>query len=234
MEIFYSTDIQSGFIVLGDDESRHCTKVLRKQVGDTIQVIDGKGHLFKGVIESIPKNKPTKILITKKTFYDAAQSKSGFHLAIAPTKNADRMEWLLEKTVELGIDSITFLMCDNSERTNLKYDRLERIAISALKQSAQYWMPQIIGPVKFKSFLEQTFASSNTFIAHCYNTDKQSFVLPKSTADALVLIGPEGDFSQSEVELAIARGFKPITLGNSRLRTETAALHACSIFRNSK
>jgi len=220
--------------MLSEDESRHCIKVLRKNTGDNVQVIDGNGNLYIGTLEIINKNKPAKVWIISKTHFEASQFQSGFHLAIAPTKNADRMEWLMEKTVELGIASLTLLQCEHSERSNLRMDRLEKIAISALKQSKQYWLPQINNSIAFKKYIEQFPANASGYIAHCADGIKEEFNSKTIKPDCYVLIGPEGDFSETEIKLALNKGIKAISLGVSRLRTETAALYACGVYRNFK
>lgn len=232
MELFYSNQIFEDHLFLNAEESGHCIKVLRKTRGDIINVIDGKGNLFEGPIEVESKNKPVKVRIQKKTVFDSPEFQSGFHLVIAPTKNADRMEWMVEKTVEMGIASITFLQCEHSERTNLRLDRIEKIAIAALKQSGQYWLPKILLPMPFKKFMEEFSGVENGYIAYCSEGEKFEFGCKPLNKICTVLIGPEGDFSQTEIEMAIKSGYQGISLGASRLRTETAALYACSIFRN--
>lgn len=234
MELFFTNQINDTFLLLSEDESRHCIRVLRKNTGETVQVIDGKGHLIEGVLEIESKNKPAKVWIKSKTEFNATEFKSGFHLAIAPTKNADRMEWLIEKTVELGIGSITFLQCDNSERTNIRLDRLEKIAISALKQSKQYWLPQISMAVPFKEYIRKFAANERGYIAHCHDGEKVEFGMNNLKSPCHIMIGPEGDFSQAEVELAINKGIIPVSLGKSRLRTETAGFYACGVYRGTE
>jgi len=234
MDIFYSHQIETDFLNLGEDESRHCIKVLRKSTGEKVQVIDGKGGLYEGTVELVSKNKPVKVWINSRTLFDANNYQSGFHLAIAPTKNADRMEWLLEKTVELGIQSICFLHCEHSERSNLRLDRLEKIAISALKQSKQYWLPQIELGVPFEKFIARIEKISTTFIAHCYENSKSEINTLLTSEPSTVLIGPEGDFSLNEINLAKQKGVQTVSLGDSRLRTETAGLYACSLYRSKR
>ncbi len=232
MDLFFSNEIYDNHLFLKIDESIHCIKVLRKTRGDIIKVIDGKGNLYEGPIEIESKNKPIKVRIQTKTEFEAAKFLPGFHLAIAPTKNTDRMEWLVEKTVELGIGSIAFLQCEHSERTNLRLERIEKIAIAALKQSQQYWLPEISLPMPFKNYLEQFPPDENSYIAHCGKEEKIEFGSKPLNKSCRVLIGPEGDFSESEIEIALDLGYQAISLGESRLRTETAALYACGIYRN--
>jgi 16S rRNA (uracil1498-N3)-methyltransferase len=232
MELFFSNEIFETHLFLKIEESGHCIKVLRKTNGDVIKVIDGKGNLYEGPIEIENKNKPVKVHILSKTHFEASKFQSRFHLVIAPTKNADRMEWLVEKAVEMGIASITFVHCEHSERTNLRLDRIEKIAIAALKQSQQYWLPKITIPIPFKNYLEQFPADENCFIAHCADGEKNKFGIKPIKDSCRILIGPEGDFSESEIKLALAAGYKHVSLGASRLRTETAALYACAVYRS--
>lgn len=231
MQLFYASEIYDTYVVLSEDESRHCIKVLRKSTGDRVEVIDGKGHLFEGVLEIENKNKPAKVYIQSKKYHEPEVFKSGFHLAIAPTKNADRMEWLLEKAIEMGIGSITFIQCEHNERSNLRKDRLEKIAISALKQSLQYWLPSISMGISFKDYLDQIPTNTNAYIAHCQEGTKLEFGSEPINNPCYMLIGPEGDFSTAEITLALDRDLKPVSLGKSRLRTETAGLYACGVYR---
>ena len=232
MELFYSNEIYNDHLYLKIEESGHCIKVLRKVTGDLVKVIDGRGNLYQGPIEIENKNKPVKVWIQNKTQFDEKQYQTGFHLAIAPTKNTDRMEWLIEKTVEMGIDSISFLQCERSERTNLRLDRLEKIAVAALKQSQQYWLPKINLPVSFSSYIDSISSNENNYIAHCLNTEKLEFGTKMFNKNCRILIGPEGDFTPSEIDLAISKGYLATSLGKSRLRTETAALYACAVYKS--
>lgn len=232
MELFFSNEIFETHLYLKLEESGHCIKVLRKTNGDIIKVIDGKGNLYEGPIEIENKNKPVKVRIQTKTHFEASKFQSGFHLAIAPTKNADRMEWMVEKAIELGIGSITFLQCEHSERTNLRLDRIEKIAIAALKQSQQYWLPKITAPIPFKKYLDQFQEDKNSYIAFCSQGVKIEFGSKPIKTNCRILIGPEGDFSEAEIGLALEKGYQAISLGESRLRTETAALYACAVYRS--
>ena len=232
MELFFSTEIFDNHLYLSLEESRHCLTVLRKVDGDIINAIDGKGNFFEGLLKIEGKNKPVKVDLRSKTHFETSAHQWAFHLAIAPTKNSDRMEWLIEKTVELGVASITFLKCEHNERSNLRMDRLEKIAISALKQSKQYWLPTLKPLQSFTSFIEGLNTMDNCFIAHCQNDHKTSFEAVNLNSSCTMLIGPEGDFSPTEIILATEKGFKPVSLGKSRLRTETAALYACGIYRS--
>ncbi len=226
MQLFFQPDIRSGSLFLDEEESRHCIKVLRKREGDEIHVMDGKGGLFLATIEKVsPKKCTFNIRETK------IEERGGYniHIAIAPTKNADRTEWFVEKAVEFGVHEITFLDCDNSERTRLNLERLKKKAVSALKQSLNLWLPAI-NPVQKVDSICQTSDADQKFIA--YVDDGIPIHLKAAAVTGkryLTLIGPEGDFSGEEIEFARANGFVPVSLGRSRLRTETAGIAASHI-----
>lgn len=224
MFLFYAPDISLDPI-LPEVESGHCVRVLRKQPGDSIDITDGKGHFFRAeIVDAHPKRCRVEIL---EVLPQAAHWQNRIELAVAPTKNMDRMEWLVEKATEVGIDRITFLKTRFSERKELKLERVEKIAIAAMKQSEKARLPILSGMIAMDAFLKQGFEGQK-MIAHCYEGDKD--LLSKAYRlgqDVLILIGPEGDFSREEVELARQAGFQEISLGKSRLRTETAALYAC-------
>jgi 16S rRNA (uracil1498-N3)-methyltransferase len=189
------------------------------------ELIDGKGGFFTAkIIEPNPKKCMVEIVETKK---DYKKRNHHLHIAIAPTKNNDRLEWFLEKATEIGIDEITPIVCEHSERKVIKPERLEKILISAMKQSIKAYKPQLNELVRYMDFIKQPFAGEK-FIAHCEDHEK-SFLKNRYTVgrDVLILIGPEGDFSPAEIELALQNQFKEISLGNSRLRTETAGVVAC-------
>lgn len=239
MNLFYCKDITpEGYATLDAEESRHAVRVLRLREGDTLHVTDGQGHLYEcRVVEASDKactvetqhaasQMPTSLEETPRT--------ASLHLAVAPTKNPSRMEWLVEKAVEVGVGEITLLDCDHSERSFLKTDRLERLALSAMKQSLHLTLPRINPAVKLREWL-RTFAGGTPalqFIAHCEADQPRTPLgsVLEAGRDAVVLIGPEGDFSQEEIDLALQCGFKPVSLGPSRLRTETAALYAAVAF----
>lgn len=224
MHLFYTPDIAQT-LELPDEEARHCIRVLRLKEGDEIELSDGKGAFFKAVISLIAGKRCTVSILEEKKQERAW--KGHLHLAMAPTKNMARNEWLAEKATEIGFDELTFLNCRYSERKIIKQERIDKIIISAMKQSLKAYKPTLNAMVKFEDFIQQPF-SGQKFIAHCYPGVKH--FLPEivvSGQDALVLIGPEGDFSEEEVAMAIENGYTPITLGKSRLRTETAALVAC-------
>lgn len=222
MHLFYQSQLPE-IKNLDQDESKHCIKVLRKQVGDEINIIDGKGTFYKAKITNAnPKKCEFEIIETTKE----ANPSFHRHLAIAPTKNMDRMEWLIEKVTELGIDEISFFQSFHSERKIIKIDRLEKKVISAMKQSLKAKKPILNEIISFNKLLENVNAE-NKLIAY---VDFENKVHMKNELDlqkdSLVLIGPEGDFTPEEVDLAVTKGFKKVSLGNSRLRTETAALAA--------
>lgn len=225
MQLFYAYKIEDSFAYLDQEEASHCTKTLRKNIGDTISFTDGCGGIYEGKITAISK-KDCQLQIIKK-IESAIQKKFKLHLAIAPTKNIDRLEWFLEKATELGVDEITFILCQRSERKNIRLDRLEKITLSAAKQSLKSIFPKVHDLVKFKDFVTTT---QHLFkgIAHC-NADNLPHLktLLEQQEDILVLIGPEGDFSEEEVALAKKHGFVEVGLGTSRLRTETAGVVAC-------
>ncbi|MGY4383156.1 16S rRNA (uracil1498-N3)-methyltransferase [Pedobacter sp. UYP24] len=228
MHVFYTPDIDSSEYSLSEEESKHCTKVLRLQKGAFIHLIDGKGGLYKAeLIEEHKKRVTVKIInvileYNKRDYY--------LHIAIAPTKNMDRLEWFLEKATEIGIDEITMVICARSERRATKEDRLNKVVTSAVKQSLQAYHPKVNQDVSLLEFLKcENQASSVKFIAHCLDNEPRNYLSDISVPEKkyTILIGPEGDFSPSEIELALHFGFKPLTLGNTRLRTETAGIAAC-------
>ena len=226
MQLFYNPDIseQSNTFSFPKDESRHIIKVLRKKTGDTLHITNGKGYLFTAEI-TIADQKNCVVNIINSEFKKPTDYQ--LHLAVAPTKMNDRYEWFLEKATEIGITSITPIYCDHSERKNVKTDRFEKILQSAMKQSLHLYLPTLNEPISFKDYVNQDF-SGDIFIAHCEETDKKSLKNEiKPNSETTILIGPEGDFSVNEIETAIKNKFIPVTMGNTRLRTETAAIVAC-------
>lgn len=224
MHVFYTPDILTN-AELPQEEAQHCIRVLRLSVGDEVTLTDGAGNFYQAVINAAT-NKRCLVTITE-THFQQPLWIGHLHIALAPTKNMDRNEWLAEKATEIGIDELTFLNTRYSERKQIKTERIEKILISAIKQSLKARLPKLNEMKEFDKFIAQPFGGQK-FIAHCYEGDKPllSDAMQKGE-DALVLIGPEGDFSEEEVKRAIEKGFKPISLGKSRLRTETAALVAC-------
>lgn len=224
MQIFYTPDIAVN-PELPEEEAGHCIRVLRLSEGDEILLTDGKGMFYKAaIIRAHHKHCEVSIL---ESWEQPALWNFRLHIAVAPTKNMDRMEWFTEKATEIGIDAITCLNCRFSERREVKPARLEKILVSAMKQSQKATLPVLTGMTDFKAFVKQPF-EGRKFIAHCEEDEKKLLKeIYHPGENALILIGPEGDFSPEEIELAMQQGFEPISLGESRLRTETAALVAC-------
>jgi 16S rRNA (uracil1498-N3)-methyltransferase len=225
LHTFYFPDLSENSITLDEDESKHAIRVLRLVAGDEVMLVDGKGtRAFAVVSEDHPKRCSLEIRERRKEKSDRS---SRLHIAIAPTKNLDRLEWFIEKATEIGIDSIILIGCDHSERFTVKVDRMEKVTVSAIKQSQQSWLPEVKGVIPFRDFLKTVPASSQKFIAHCEDGEKKLLKSEKfADGDIFILIGPEGDFSPAEISSAIENGFIPVSLGERRLRTETAALVA--------
>ena len=226
MQLFYNSDIsiETSQITFDKIESKHIVRVLRKKENDILKITNGKGFLFdvKIIVPSDKKCIAEVIASEEKpkpwNYY--------LHIAIAPTKLNDRIEWFLEKATEIGIDEITPIICQNSERRVVKLERFEKIIQSAMKQSLKFTLPKLNAPIKLNDFLKQEF-DGQVCIAHCEEQEKtllQSVVKPSEKTT--ILIGPEGDFSTQEIEKCLTKNFTPISLGESRLRTETAALVA--------
>jgi 16S rRNA (uracil1498-N3)-methyltransferase len=224
MLLFYAPDIAIN-PQLPEAEAQHCLKVLRMQQGDTIQLTDGNGCFYRAEIaEANPKQCRLKLLeaISQKPSW-----KVKLEIALAPTKNLDRIEWFAEKATEIGIDAIRFLRCRFSERKEMKTERIRKILVSAMKQSEKAWLPELQEITDFQTFIRKNF-DGQKFIAHCHPGEKIPLAQAYSkNENALILIGPEGDFGEDEVAAAKAQEFIPVSLGESRLRTETAALTAC-------
>ncbi|SDG98481.1 16S rRNA (uracil(1498)-N(3))-methyltransferase [Psychroflexus sediminis] len=224
MQLFYEPlfDSTAKLIVVNPIESRHISKVLRKNIGDKVFITNGMGLLAEGLIKS---NHPKKCEIEVLKIDEKKASKHHLHIAIAPTKANDRFEWFLEKATEIGIQEITPLLCEHSERRTIKLERYEKVLQAAMKQSLNAFLPKLNELTSFSDFITSEY-NSTKLIAHCENDAKER--LSKVVGDDnLVLIGPEGDFSRSEIDLAVSYGFNPISLSNSRLRTETAGIVAC-------
>ncbi len=226
MRLFYAAHIVGDTFTFDEGESRHIVKVLRLKNTDKLLITDGKGYFYESEIINA-HHKRCQIQILKKSL----QTKHDYylHVAIAPTKNIERFEWFLEKSTEIGIDEITPILCDNSERKVIKHERLKKVIESAMKQSYKAHHPKLNELTPLSQFLKQEHRQTHRLIAHCYDSEKQNIkeiINPKDSA--LILIGPEGDFSPEEVELASSLSFSPLSLGNYRLRTETAGLVACN------
>lgn len=227
MQLFYIPNISGNEVILDETESKHVVRVLRLTERTTIELVDGKGGYYTAEItDANPKKCRLAVTNAQKDF---GNKNFWLHMAVAPTKNIDRFEWFLEKATEIGVDEITPLLCEHSERKVIKPERLEKILVSAMKQSLKAYLPRLNELTSFKDFVTKA-NHQNKFIAHCYEGNKSHLKdLIGVHSNTLVLIGPEGDFSPEEVELAITKGFTAVSLGNARLRTETAGVVACHI-----
>jgi len=226
MQLFYHNQINdtTDECIFDAIESQHIVRVLRKKEGDILWITNGLGDLYKSEIIHA-HDKRCRVKIVLKQFYSKNRNYY-LQVVIAPTKNLERMEWFLEKATEIGIDEIIPIFCDHSERKVLKMERLEKVIIAAMKQSVQYYLPKLASPMKFDEFIKQKF-DGQRFIAHCEETTRNSFknsVKPEKNIQ--ILIGPEGDFSPNEIEIALKEGLLPVTFGENRLRTETAGIVA--------
>lgn len=233
MQLFYTPHLQphSTSFTFDREESKHIIKVLRKIENDIIHVTNGLGYLFVTKI-NIASDRKCTVQIVETTYTQPLPYR--IHLAVAPTKMNDRYEWFLEKATEIGIHEITPLLCDHSERVVFKPERMEKIIVAAMKQSKQLHLPKLNSALSFKKFMEQEHTEQK-FIAHCEDTQKLSLKSQlQKNQKVTLLIGPEGDFSVKEIEIALLKGFIPVTLGATRLRTETAAVVACHsiVFNN--
>lgn len=229
MHRFYAEDIERT-LTLPEDESRHATRVLRLSEGDEIEVVDGKGALLRCRLTLAHTKRAMVEIEARETI--APHWGAGIHIAIAPTKNLDRLEWMAEKCTEMGVDSITPLLCAHSERRVLKTERLHKILVAAMKQSLKATLPHLDELTPIESVLRRPF-NGKKYLAYCdpeLPRDKRlDFSREYDPSEpALIMIGPEGDFSPEEVAAALDAGFRPVTLGESRLRTETAAVYACA------
>ena len=226
MYLFYTPQIES-VNFLSEEESAHCVRVLRYGKGDEILLTDGRGTTYNArIVNPHPKHCEFEILSCEK---QEPNHHFHLHIAMAPTKNIERVEWMVEKTTEIGVDEITPLLCRFSERKQLREDRLEKIILSAAKQSLTPYLPILHPLTGFTDFIDQTrVLNAQKYIAHCYKDQKSELRDEiRRGEDCIILIGPEGDFSEQEVEYALSAGYRPVSLGKSRLRTETAAIAAC-------
>ncbi|WP_445734616.1 16S rRNA (uracil(1498)-N(3))-methyltransferase [Mariniflexile sp.] len=226
MQLFYNPNIHENTqqFSFEKEESKHIVKVLRKNVGDLLHITNGKGWLFTAEITLANINNCLANIVSKEL---QPKRHYNLHVAVAPTKMNDRFEWFLEKATEIGVDAITPIICDHSERKTIKPDRFEKILQSAMKQSLNCYVPKLNEAIAFKDFINQDF-KGDLFMAHCEETDRKSLKQQlKPKQDITILIGPEGDFSTKEIDMAIKNKFIPVTLGSNRLRTETAAIVAC-------
>ncbi|OUV74717.1 MAG: 16S rRNA (uracil(1498)-N(3))-methyltransferase [Flavobacteriales bacterium TMED123] len=220
MQLFFTTNTEKE-IILSAEESKHATKSLRKKEGDILHFTDGKGGFYKAEITLADSRKCQLTIISSEK--KPKQHNYHLHIAIAPTKNMDRFEWFLEKACEIGIDKITPIICERSERKVIKTGRCNRILLSAMKQSLKFHLPKLNEVITLKDFLNQDF-EGNKYIAHCEDGEKKELKQEKVAEKTLILIGPEGDFSTNEIKMALQNQFKAVSLGESRLRTETAGL----------
>ena len=225
MQLFYAPEITTPLYTLPEEESGHCVRVLRLKEGDSLHITDGRGTLYRAVVEEA-HHKHCTIRIVEE-HHEWEKRPYSLTIAVAPTKNIDRIEWFVEKATECGIDRIVPILCDHSERKVVKTERLEKIAASAMKQSLKAYLPQIDSLTPVREFLAEE-SNATKLIAHCEEDMERIFMgdLLRKGENVVVLIGPEGDFSKEEIEAARKAGFQEVTLGNSRLRTETAALAA--------
>jgi 16S rRNA (uracil1498-N3)-methyltransferase len=226
MHIFYTTSISGNSALLGEEESLHLSKVLRLKSGDSVQLIDGIGGYFQGIVLQVhPKHTSITDLIVLPVL---SKRPYKLHVAMAPTKMMERFEWFLEKAVEIGIDEITPIITKRTERDQVKMARMEKIVLAAMKQSITPWMPKLNEAIGLSAFLKKQLPE-NRFIAHCEDLDKRYLTnVSLGSEDLLVLVGPEGDFTMEEIEKCIDNGFQGISLGESRLRAETAAVVVCA------
>jgi 16S rRNA (uracil1498-N3)-methyltransferase len=229
LPFFYIESINSNIkeLVLNEDTSKHIVNVLRMQAGEQLQLTDGKGNLLTAAIKEAHK-KHCSVTVTNSHF--TARHSPHVTIAISLIKNTSRFEWFLEKATEIGVNRIIPLRCERTEKQNFRYERMRGILVSAMLQSQQTWLPEIEEPVKFKQFISQT-TNQHKFIAHCLDTEKQKVTNFNNTASShsLICIGPEGDFTKQEIELAMQNNFIPVSLGNTRLRTETAGIVAATL-----
>lgn len=225
MHSFYISSIteKDTHILLSEEESKHACRVLRLKIGSEIQILDGNGGVYSGIISN---DNPKKCEVRLVNSFFEEKTVGDIHIAVAPTKNMDRIEWFVEKATEIGITEISFVICENSERKILKLDRIEKIVVSAMKQSKRTFIPKLNPLRTFKEFVD---IYPKAALAHCVDTNKLALKDCIKQENYPILIGPEGDFSLKEIELAKSKGYDFVSFGKNRLRTETAALYACMI-----
>lgn len=229
MQIFYAPDIDGEVYQFNEEESKHCIRVLRHNEGDTVHLTDGCGNMHTCCITlAHPKRCILRVVETIKNY---KQLPYRLHIAAAPTKSIERYEWMLEKITEIGVDTITPIESYHCERRIVKTDRLEKVITTAVKQSIKAYHPKLNIMQEFESFVCKDFGTAELFIAHCNDSENKILLrdLVVKGREYVILVGPEGDFSQQEVDLAVSKGFKEISLGDSRLRTETAGVMATAI-----
>ncbi|RYY50116.1 MAG: 16S rRNA (uracil(1498)-N(3))-methyltransferase [Chitinophagaceae bacterium] len=227
LPFFYKKDIAptDSTVVLEEDTSKHVVQVLRMKVGEQLRLTDGNGSIYTCAIADDHRKKTAVEVIGRESI---AEQKPSITIAISPVKNNSRFEWFLEKATEIGVRVIVPLICERTEKQQLKTDRLQGILTSAMLQSQQAWLPQLMQPIKCKEYIKASnkAAGGQRFIAHCEELEKTALSSIGITSDAVILIGPEGDFSSNEIAFALAEGFQPVSLGATRLRTETAGMVA--------
>ena len=224
MQLFFTENIKDQIALFTEEEARH-VQVLRKKIGDVLHFVDGVGGMYEGEIIDVSKKQCTLSILQHTPAYN--QRNVRLHIGIAPTKNINRLEWFLEKATEIGIDEITPLLCDRSERKKIRVDRLNKILLSAMKQSVKAFLPKLNELTDYQSFIKND-NEDEKFIAYCNDDDLKHLKEEYSTSrNVTILIGPEGDFSQKEIELALQNDYRGVSLGKSRLRTETAGVVAC-------
>lgn len=230
MHLFYTPDISSSVYTLQEEESKHCVKVLRLKEGDFIYLVDGRGGFYTTRIADAHSKRCVVEVMDVQLNY--GRRPYYLHMAISPLKFQDRFEWFLEKATELGIDEITPIICNRTEKKNLNLERCNKIISSAMKQSVKAYLPKINNSKPFKQFIAEQ-KDVNIAIAHCEEAQKVplSTVIDRTKNSYVVLIGPEGDFTTDEINLAMQKSAIPVTLGNDRYRTETAAVMACVVFQ---
>lgn len=225
MHLFYSPDLypDTENYRFDKEESKHIVRVLRKKEGDSISITNGKGYLFSCEIV-LASEKKCEVKIVKSELFEP--NDYHLHLVVAPTKLNDRYEWFLEKATEIGVHEITPIICEHSERKEVKIERFQKIILAAMKQSLHYYLPKLNEPISFATYINKNH-QGQLFIAHCEETDKKELAREITSKQSVtVLIGPEGDFSEKEIKTAVSVGFTPVSLGDTRLRTETAAVYA--------
>lgn len=227
MALFYHKDLSQSLVTLDEDTSKHIAGVLRMQKGHELLLTDGKGQKAKAVIIDDNRKRCTVQMQSVET-EEAPQP--NISIAISPTKNSSRFEWFLEKATEIGVNEIIPLLCTRTEKEKFRHDRMQGILISALLQSQQSWLPLLHQPTPFDAVI-QAAQQPAKFIAHCLPHNKVQLAATDRTAPSLILIGPEGDFSEAEIQRALDKGFRPVALGNTRLRTETAGMVAATLLR---
>jgi 16S rRNA (uracil1498-N3)-methyltransferase len=226
MQIFYAPGVEGDIHFLDEKESRHCIKVLRMGAGSAVNIIDGAGNLYEGIIDN-PDPRKCRIEIHK-VIRDFEKRNYRLHVSISPLKNQERFEWFIEKSVEIGIDEITPLICKNTEKLRVKAERLNGIIISAMKQSLKAYKPILNDAISFGDFIRKEYNGRKLF-GHCNSSGKRNRIDQEyhKGDEAVIMIGPEGDFSDNEIETAIGCGFNPVHFGNSRLRKEKGGIAAC-------